>query len=131
MHEQNRLLIKSIKKIVCDSKAMEETTKNVTYDDLVQTRNIQILKSVVPFLDFRSQRPVAILIQYLELMHASDTFARRDNSMAACAVQNPSERRSAMLTAIRQYATPKEQETIDNLLNMLCVMDNCDILNNG
>jgi hypothetical protein len=35
-----------------------------------------------------------------------------------------------MLTAVRQYATPKEQETIDTILNMLCVMDNLE-MNNG
>jgi hypothetical protein len=110
---------------------MEEETKNVTYDDLVQTRNIQILKSVVPYLDFRSQRPVAILIQYLELLHASETFSQQDNSMAACALQNPSERRNAILTAIRQYATPKEQETIDTIQNIFCVMENYEMINNG
>jgi hypothetical protein len=106
---------------------MEDTT-NVTYDDLVQTRNIQILKSVVPYLDFRSQRPVALLIQYLELQHASETFSRQDNSMAACALENPADRRTAMLTAVRQYATPKEQETIDTILNLFCVLDNYDRL---
>jgi hypothetical protein len=108
-----------------------ENTTNVTYDDLVQTRNIQILKSVVPYLEFRSQRPVAILIQYLEFIHASETFARQDNSMAACALESPTDRRTAMLNAIRPYATPKEQETIDNILNLFCVMENYEMLNNG
>ena len=45
---------------------MEDTT-NVTYDDVVQTKNVQILKSIVPFLDVRSQRPAAMLIQYMEM----------------------------------------------------------------
>jgi hypothetical protein len=108
-----------------------EETKNVTYDDLVQTRNIQILKSVVPYLEFRAQRPVAMLIQYLELLHASETFLRPDNSMAACALEDPADRRNAMLTAVRQYATPKEQETIDTILNLLCVLDNYEMLSNG
>jgi hypothetical protein len=109
---------------------MENTTP-ITYDDLVQTRNIQILKSVVPYLEFRSQRPVAILIQYLELLHASETFARKDNSMAACALESASDRRNAILTAVRQYATPREQETIDNILNLFCVMENYELLNNN
>ena len=34
---------------------MEDTT-NVTYDDVVQTKNVQILKSIVPFLDVRSRQ---------------------------------------------------------------------------
>ena len=35
---------------------MEEQT-SVTYDDMVQTRNVQMLKSIIPFLDFPSQKP--------------------------------------------------------------------------
>lgn len=107
---------------------MEDST-NVTYDDVVQTRNVQILKSIVPFLEFRSQKPVAMLIQYLEFKNANDAFSRQDNSMAACALPNGTDRRNAMLSAMRPYCTPKEQETIDTILNLFCVMDNYDILN--
>ncbi len=48
---------------------MEEQT-SVTYDDMVQTRNVQMLKSIIPFLDFPSQKPAAMLIQYLEMRNA-------------------------------------------------------------
>lgn len=107
----------------------EQERETVTYDDMVQTRNIQILKSIVPFLEFRTQKPVAMMIQYMELKNASETFSRRDNSMAACALPNGSDRRNAMLGAIRQYCTPKEQETIDTILNLFCVMDNYELFN--
>lgn len=107
---------------------MEDTT-NLTYDDVVQTRNVQILKSVVPFLDARSQRPAAMLIQYMEMRNAYNTFSKPDNSLAACALDEGTDRRSAILGAIRQYCTPKEQETIDTLMNLFCVMDNYDMLN--
>ena len=107
---------------------MEDTT-NVTYDDVVQTKNVQILKSIVPFLDVRSQRPAAMLIQYMEMQNAYRTFSRPDNSLAACAINDGIDRRSAILGAIRQYWTPKEQETIDTLMNLFCVMDNYDMLN--
>ena len=96
---------------------MEDTT-SVTYDDVVQTKNVQILKSIVPFLDVRSQRPAAMLIQYMEMQNAYRTFSRPDNSLAACSLGDGIDRRSASLGAIRQYCTPKEQETIDTLMNL-------------
>lgn len=108
---------------------MEDVT-NVTYDDVVQTKNVQILKSVVPFLDARSQRPAAMLIQYMELRNAYSAFSKPDNSLAACSLNEGTDRRSAILSAIRQYCSPKEQETIDTLMNLFCVMDNYDMLNN-
>ena len=77
---------------------MEDTT-NVTYDDVVQTKNVQILKSIVPFLDVRSQRPAAMLIQYMEMQNAYRTFSRPDNSLAACSLGDGIDRRSAILGA--------------------------------
>ena len=107
---------------------MEEKT-SVTYDDMVQTRNVQMLKSIIPFLDFSSQKPAAMLIQYLEMCNAYSVFSKKDNSMAACALPNGTDRRNAMLSAIRQYCSPKEQETIDTILNLFCVMDNYELFN--
>ena len=107
---------------------MEEQT-SVTYDDMVQTRNVQMLKSIIPFLDFPSQKPAAMLIQYLEMRNAYSAFSKKDSSMAACALPNGTDRRNAMLSAIRQYCSPKEQETIDTILNLFCVMDNYELFN--
>lgn len=107
-----------------------ENSTNTTYDDIVQTRNIKMLKSIVPFLDFRSQKPAAMLIQYLEFQNANNVFSKQENSMAACALPEDCDRRSAMLSAVREYCTPKEQETIDTILNLFCVMENYDTLNN-
>ena len=106
-----------------------EDNKQVTYDDMVQTRNIKMLKSIIPFLDFRSQKPAALLIQYLEFQNANNAFSRPDNSMAACSIPEGSDRRNAMLSAIRQYCTPKEQEAIGTVLNFFIVMENYDMFN--
>ena len=106
---------------------MEEQT-SVTYDDMVQTRNVQMLKSIIPFLDFPSHKLAVMLIQYLEMRNAYSAFSKKDNSMA-CALPNGTDRRNAMLSAIRQYCSPKEQETIDTILNLFCVMDNYELFN--
>ena len=34
----------------------------------------------------------------------------------------------AMLTEIKKFCNPKEQETIDNILNIMCVMDNYELM---
>lgn len=33
-----------------------DENKSITYDDLIQTRNTQILKSIVPYLDVPTQK---------------------------------------------------------------------------
>ena len=43
-----------------------DENKSITYDDLIQTRNTKILKSIVPFLDVPTQKPLAMLIHQLD-----------------------------------------------------------------
>ena len=87
-----------------------DENKSITYDDLIQTRNTQILKSIVPFLDVPTQKPLAMLIQLMEWKNATAAFSRQENSMAACSLPAGTKRRDAMLSAVRKYCTPKEQE---------------------
>ena len=61
-----------------------DENKSITYDDLIQTRNTQILKSIVPYLDVPAQKPLAMLIQLMEWKNATAAFSRQENSMAAC-----------------------------------------------
>ena len=63
-----------------------DENKSITYDDLIQTRNTQILKSIVPYLDVPTQKPLAMLIQLMEWKNATAAFSRQENSMAACSL---------------------------------------------
>ena len=78
-----------------------DENKSITYDDLIQTRNTQILKSIVPFLDVPTQKPLAMLIQLMEWKNATAAFSRQENSMAACSLPAGTKRRDAMLSAVR------------------------------
>ena len=76
-----------------------DENKSITYDDLIQTRNTQILKSIVPYLDVPTQKPLAMLIQLMEWKNATAAFSRQENSMAACSLPAGTKRRDAMLGA--------------------------------
>lgn len=102
---------------------MEENATLTPYDEMLQTKDIQILKTIVPFLDFSAQRQAAMLIQCLEFRHITSLFSSKENTLSICSVPDDTDKRSALLTAVRRYCSPKEQETIDNLLNLLCIMD--------
>ncbi len=107
-----------------------DENKSITYDDLIQTRNTQILKSIVPFLDVPTQKPLAMLIQLMEWKNATAAFSRQENSMTACSLPAGTKRRDAMLSAVRKYCTPKEQEMIDTIQTLFCIMENQDLFHN-
>lgn len=93
------------------------------YDGLVQTRELQMLKSLLPFANVKSQMPLAILIQSMEFRNTVQMFQNNANILTASSVHNESDKRNAMIQTLRRFCTPKEKETIDTLLNIMCVME--------
>lgn len=103
---------------------MEQEQYLTEYDGLVQTRELQMLKAMLPFVHTKSQMPLAILIQTMEFQQTMRVFQENKNALSAYSIGNENERRSAMLQTIKKFCTPKERETIDTLLNIMCVMEN-------
>ena len=106
---------------------MEQEQFITEYDSLVQTRELQMLKAMLPFVHTRSQMPLAILIQSMEFKNTIRNFQNTANSLSAFSINNETDRRSAMLQTLKKFCTPKEQETIDTLLNIMCIMENQEL----
>ena len=102
---------------------MDQEQYVTEYDSLIQTRELQMLKSLLPFANVRSQMPLAMLIQSMEFRNTIHMFQNNSNVLSACSVHNEPDKRSAMIQTLRKFCTPKEKETIDTLLNIMCVME--------
>lgn len=105
---------------------MEQEHYQTDYDGLVQTKELQILKSMLPFANLQAQMPLAILIQTLEFKNTVKIFQNDMHALSACSITNDPDRRTAMIQTLRRFCTPKERETLDNILNIMCVMENYD-----
>lgn len=105
---------------------MEQEQFVTEYDNLVQTRELQMLKAMLPFVHTKNQMPLAILIQSMEFQHTVRMFQDNANALSAFSVKNDGDRRSTMLQTLKKFCTPKERETIDTILNIMCVMENYD-----
>ena len=55
-------------------------------------------------------------------------FQDNENLLSACSISNEAEKRNAMIQTFRKFCTPKEKETIDTLLNIMCMMETYDTL---
>lgn len=111
---------------------MEQENLTTEYDNLVQTRELQMMKSMLPFVGVQQQKPLAILIQSLQFRNTVKMFQNNENALSACAINtsNEAEKRNAMIQTLRNFCTPKERETIDTLLNIMCVMESYDSFQN-
>ena len=92
------------------------------FDTLTQSREIQMLKTAVPYIKQSQKRQFAILIKYLELQRAMRIFTPGTATLSACEIPEEQNTSLNMLTEMRKYATPKEQDMIDNFTNLISMM---------
>ena len=111
---------------------MDQDNLFTEYDNLVQNKELQMMKSMLPFLGTKQQKPFAILIQSLQFRNTVRMFQNNENALAACSINmnSESEKRNAMIQTLRNFCSTKEKETIDTILNVMCMMETYDSINN-
>lgn len=105
---------------------MDQEQLITEYDSQIQTRELQMLKAMLPFLHSSHQMPLAILIQTIEFQNTMRYFRDNANALSAFSIAPETDRRNAILQTLKKFCTPKERETIDTILNIMCVMENYD-----
>ena len=83
---------------------MDSEYKPTFFDSQLQNHQLQIMKTMIPYLSAGQQRPFALLIKYMELQ------------------------KTAQLTDISEQCTPGEKENIENFLNMYQMLSAYDTL---
>ena len=99
-------------------------------DDLIQTEKFTIKVHRTIFR--RSDTKAACHADPADGMETPRQLSRQENSIALLLLSLPAgtKRRDAMLSAVRKYCTPKEQEMIDTLQTLFCIMENQDLFHN-
>ena len=92
---------------------MDEATPLTPFDTMTQTREIQMLKTVIPYMKSSQKKQFAILIKYMELQNTLHIFSQEEQE------NNP----QSLLNSLRPFCTPKEIETIDMLTNMFSMLE--------
>ncbi len=92
------------------------------FDTLTQSKELQMLKTAVPYMKQSQKQQFAILIKYLELQRAMQVFAPGTATLAACELPAEENNTINMLSEMRKYANPKEQELIDNFTNLFSML---------
>jgi hypothetical protein len=108
-------------------KKMADQITFTPYDEAAQTKRLQMLKTFVPYADKSLQRQLVTMIQLLEYQTVLDVINRGDNQLSACSVPDGGSKTTALLTELKQFCSAGEQEMIDNLLNLMCIMDNYEL----
>lgn len=105
---------------------MDEKTLFTPFDEITQTKELQMLKTIVPYLSKDKQRPLVMMISCMAMLNSMKVLSETQ-ALSVAETETPSDRRIAMLNALKKYFSPSEQETIDNILNVFSILDNKEI----
>lgn len=103
-------------------------TETNTFDEQLQSKELQILKTSIPYLQEPQQKNLAIFAKILELQKTIHFFENDSSSLNICSMENPEENVVNMLNDIRPYCNEKEAENLDSFINMFQLFSAYDLL---
>ena len=102
---------------------MDEATPLTPFDTMTQTREIQMLKTVIPYMKSSQKKQFAILIKYMELQNTLHIFSQEEQVLSMCSLPEEENNPQSLLNSLSPFCTPKKLETIDMLTNMFSMLE--------
>ena len=92
------------------------------YDEITQTKELQILKTIIPYVDKSKQRQICFVVQYLQMLNSMKMITSSP-ALNCSSDDNIIDKRMSLFNSLKKYCTESEQDTIENLLNVLSLID--------
>ena len=107
---------------------MDNEYKPTVFDSQVQSHDLQMLKTILPYMEWRQQKSLAVMIKYMELQKTAQIFSASTPSIQMCEITDGREKMLQMLNDLSDVCNEQEKESIDNLLNMFQMFSTYEIL---
>ncbi len=105
---------------------MEEDSKFTPYDEILQTKELQMLKTIIPYVNKPARRQLSFIIQYMSMLNSMKVLSE-EPALSIAENENPTDKTRSLLSELKKYCTPKEQDTIENILNIITLLDSKEI----
>lgn len=99
-----------------------------TFDIETQSKNIQILKTFIPYIEGSNQKNFALMVKFLEIKNVISIFDKPSASLSMCSSDDPSEKNFRLLNDIKKFCTPAEQDSIDMMLTAFQMFSSYDTI---
>ncbi|MEE1028296.1 MAG: hypothetical protein UH211_06395 [Agathobacter sp.] len=103
---------------------MDKNEMITPFDEATNSRELQMLKTILPYVPLAQQRQLVLVIEMLQMQSTLNYLDSANNLLTAQNLPEESDNRVAMLGAIKKFCSQKDQETIDNIINILSIMNN-------
>ena len=98
------------------------------YDTRLQSREINMLKTTLPYVSPAAQKSLSLLISFLQLQKTMEFFDNPENTTQISAAERSQDQTMELLQDLRTLCTPAEQKQVDNILNVMQMVSVYEIL---
>ena len=80
---------------------MDENSLFTPFDEITQTRELQMLKTIIPYMPHDSQKQMTLMVHYISLMNSMRMIDSAP-ALSVAETESMSDRRLSMLNALRK-----------------------------
>lgn len=97
------------------------------YDTRLQSKEINMLKTALPYMNPSAQKSFSMMIAFLQLQKTIEFFEQPENMTQITAMEHAADQRVELLQDLRPLASAAEQKQIDQLLNAMQMISTYEI----
>ena len=97
------------------------------YDTRLQSKEINMLKTALPYVSPSAQKNFSMMIAFLQLQKTIEFFDDPANMTQVAAMEHSGDQTVELLQDLRSLASPAEQKQIDQLLNAMQMVSTYEI----
>lgn len=92
-----------------------------SFDDIISSRQMQIIKCALPFIPVSEQKFMSLLVKYQEFQNTINLFSTPDGNLSICGTpDDPYDNLTEMVNSIKDFCSDPEKEFLDMAYNMAC-----------
>ncbi len=100
-----------------------EHNKVIAFDTLFCTNHIQMLKVILPYMDNKTQKSMAVYIKFLELNYTIEYFKKHSFPLCGCMERESSPDLFKMCSELLPYCTENEKKQIEQIRGVFQSME--------
>ncbi len=98
-----------------------EFMKLTKFDSMLTSKEMQLVKAVIPYIDGDASAMLGMIIKFQELRNAA--ALRSTDAVSAMNTDNAQNKMENLFNDIREFLSEEEQETMDMMMSMMEMMN--------
>lgn len=105
----------------------QETFKQTKFDSMVTNKTMQLVKAVIPYIDYNYRNSIGVFIKFQELQNAVNLKYQNNVSAMNHEDSDGADNFSMMFDDIKEYLSDENREAMETFMMMMEMMNDMNM----